>query len=135
MNVLIAEDDPTSSLLLRKSLEKLGHNVVATENGKEAWQKVSQPDGHDFHLLITDWMMPEMDGFDFAENLRKDLRWRDIPVVVVTAKDLTEEDRQRLSGYVEKIIVKGSALSQESLLAEVSQLVESRVSVTEKNKS
>jgi hypothetical protein len=54
-------------------------------------------------------------------------------VVVVTAKDLTEEDRQRLNGYVEKIVVKGVALNQESLLAEVCDLVESRV-VNRKNK-
>ncbi len=70
MNVLIAEDDPTSSLLLRKSLEKLGHSVVAADDGREAWQKVSQPGGHDFHLLITDWMMPEMDGMELLRSVR-----------------------------------------------------------------
>ena len=70
VNVLIAEDDPTSALLLRKSLEKLGHSVVSTGDGKEAWQQVSQSGGHDFHLLITDWMMPEMDGMDLLKTIR-----------------------------------------------------------------
>jgi CheY-like chemotaxis protein len=67
-------------------------------------------------------MMPEMDGFAFLEALRQQDAWRSIPVVVVTAKDLTPEDRQRLNGYVEQILRKG-AYSREALLHEIHRLV------------
>ena len=67
-------------------------------------------------------MMPEMDGFEFVAEIRKHRAWRSIPVLVVTAKDLTPEDRLRLNGYVEKILHK-NALSREELLGEVRDLV------------
>ena len=134
--VLVVEDDEPTREIICDILHRAGWAVETAFNGREGLEKMASSLATSTvpHLILLDLMMPEMDGFDFAENLRKDLRWRDIPVVVVTAKDLTEEDRRRLSGYVEKIIVKGSALSQESLLTEVRQLVESRVAVTEKNK-
>jgi CheY-like chemotaxis protein len=67
-------------------------------------------------------MMPEMDGFAFLEALRQQDAWRSIPVVVVTAMDLTPEDRQRLNGYVEQILQKG-AYSHEELLHEIQLLI------------
>ncbi len=66
--------------------------------------------------------MPEMDGFTFVEELRQQEAWRSIPVVVVTAKDLTPDDCQRLTGSVEQILQKG-AYSREELLREVRDLV------------
>jgi len=57
-------------------------------------------------VIILDLMMPEMDGFEFLEEMRRKAEWRDIPVVVVTAKDLTDADRDRLNGGVERIILK-----------------------------
>jgi len=51
-------------------------------------------------------MMPEMDGFEFLEEMRRNPEWREIPVVVVTARELTDEDRRRLNGGVERIIQK-----------------------------
>ena len=60
--------------------------------------------------------------FEFAHRLREREEWRAIPVVVLTAEDITEADRMRLNGYVEKIILKGS-WSREALMREVSQLV------------
>ena len=66
--------------------------------------------------------MPEMDGFEFVDELRRHESWRAIPIIVITAKDLTPEERQRLSGYVERILQKG-AYSRDSLLGEVRELV------------
>lgn len=77
-------------------------------------------------LILLDLMMPEMDGFQFVTELRKDDRWRSIPVVVITAKDITPEDRLRLNGYVEKILQKETHASEE-LLAEVRELVAASV--------
>ena len=67
-------------------------------------------------------MMPEMDGFEFLEELRKRDEWQAIPIVVLTSKDLTLEERRRLSGNVEKVLQKG-AFSREALLREVRKVV------------
>jgi len=73
-------------------------------------------------LILLDLMMPEMDGFEFLEACRRQLAWRDIPVIVLTAKELTDEDRRRLNGCVEKVLQKG-AYSRQSLLREIRDLV------------
>jgi CheY-like chemotaxis protein len=67
-------------------------------------------------------MMPVMDGFAFVTQLRKAEAWRGIPIVVVTAKDLTDEDRRRLSGEVVGLIQKGGT-DRESLLAQIRECV------------
>jgi CheY-like chemotaxis protein len=77
-------------------------------------------------LILLDLMMPEMDGFEFVNELHKRKPWQSIPVLVITAKDITAEDRQRLNGYVEKILEK-DAYGWEELLAEVRTLMAARV--------
>jgi CheY-like chemotaxis protein len=71
-----------------------------------------------FDILITDLLMPEMDGFGFIRELRKVEAWRAVPVVVVTSKDLTEEDHLQLNGHVRMILEKG-AHSRAELLREI----------------
>ena len=73
-------------------------------------------------LILLDLMLPEMDGFAFIEALRQRDAWRAIPIIVVTAMDLTPEDRQRLNGYVERILQKGAS-SRAEFLREVRDLV------------
>jgi CheY-like chemotaxis protein len=70
-------------------------------------------------------MMPVMDGFEFLSELRENEDWRSIPVVVVTAKDLSPDERQRLDAAAERVLQKGS-YTREGLLAQVRQLVETR---------
>jgi CheY-like chemotaxis protein len=69
-------------------------------------------------LILLDLMMPEMDGFQFLEEVKKQEAWKSIPVIVVTAKELTAADRQRLNGWVQKILQKG-VYSREELLNQV----------------
>jgi CheY-like chemotaxis protein len=71
-------------------------------------------------------MMPEMDGFQFLEEVRTHEEWRSIPIVVVTAKDLTEEDHRRLSASVARVLQKG-LYSREEMMREVRDLVAARV--------
>ena len=118
-SALVVEDDPASRQMMREMLERDGWQVVEAENGRVAMELMqqSQPD-----FILLDLMMPEMDGFDVAARLQQNEAWRDIPVVVLTAKDITEEDRRRLNGYVEKILPK-SAYTAAQLLADVRALI------------
>ncbi len=117
--VLIVEDDAGMRGLLRRRLEKEGWKVIEAENGRAGLEQMekNQPE-----LILLDLMMPEMDGFQFLDEVRKHEGWRSIPVIVVTAKELTPEDRQRLNGSVEKILQKG-AYGREELMREVRGLV------------
>ena len=89
------------------------------ENGQVALERLAEERPA---VILLDLMMPEMDGFEFVEILRQREGWQTIPVVVITAKDLTVQDRLRLQGYVETVLQKG-AYSREELLAEVRDLV------------
>jgi CheY-like chemotaxis protein len=73
-------------------------------------------------VVLLDLMMPEMDGFDFVAAVRADAAWRALPIVVITAKDLSPEDHERLNGSVTRVLQKG-ALSRETLLGEVRDVV------------
>ncbi|MDX1489041.1 MAG: response regulator, partial [Acidiferrobacterales bacterium] len=96
--VLVVEDDARARKILRTRLEKQGWSAIEAENGRAALDCMAEstPD-----VILLDLMMPEMDGFQFLDHVRTDERWRSIPIIVITAKDLTAEDRRRLNGYVE----------------------------------
>jgi signal transduction histidine kinase/CheY-like chemotaxis protein len=110
--VLVVEDHADLRELTRRMLEQEGCVVAEAENGRVALERVAE---NRPELIVLDLMMPEMDGFSFIEALRQNEAWRSIPIVVVTAKDLTVEDRQRLNGYVQYIIHKGSRVREELL--------------------
>jgi PAS domain S-box-containing protein len=118
-NILVIEDDEPTREVIHRTLEKDGWNVSEAENGREGLQKIGdyQPD-----LILLDLMMPEMNGFQFITELRKNVTWQRIPVIVTTGKSLTDADRQHLNGYAERILQK-SAYNREALLREVRDLV------------
>jgi CheY-like chemotaxis protein len=121
--VLVVEDDARTRKILRTRLEKQGWTVIESENGRDALECMAEglPD-----LILLDLMMPEMDGFQFVDQVRTRKGWRSIPIIVLTAKDLNEEDRRRLNGYVEGILQKGT-YKPEELLREVRDAVRARV--------
>ena len=100
---LLVDDDEVVRRSVRQALEPIGWKVTEAENGQVAVDSLTaaRPD-----VIILDLMMPKMDGFEFLDELRGRPDWQDIPVVVITAKDLTDEDRDRLNGGVERIIQK-----------------------------
>ncbi len=117
--VLVVGDGADLRQLLRRALERDGFAVAEAENGRVALDRVGEaPPG----LILLDLLMPEMDGFEFVLELRRRAEWRHIPIVVITAKDLSAEDHQRLNGRVERILDKGGSIC-DSLLAEVRELV------------
>jgi CheY-like chemotaxis protein len=118
--VLVVEDDPATRAMTRNILEKEGWRVSEAENGRVALACMERERPR---LILLDLMMPEMDGFEFADRVRRHPEWRSIPIVVVTARDLSAEERQRLSGYVETILQKAGD-SHEELLLQVRGLLE-----------
>lgn len=88
MRILIAEDDPSSRLLLETTLIRQGHEVVATPNGEDAWEALVRPDAP--RLVIVDWMMPVLDGVSLCRRIRAQLEDRRPYVIILTA--LTERE-------------------------------------------
>ena len=102
---LVVDDDEPSRQMVRQALFKGGWTVVEAENGRVALERiaVTQPD-----LIVLDLMMPEVDGFRFADELSKHEAWKSIPILVMTAKDLSADERRRLHGLVFKVLTKGA---------------------------
>ena len=102
-HAFLVDDDEVVRRSVRQALEPIGWKVTEAENGQVAIEAMTagRPD-----VIILDLMMPKMDGFEFLDEWRGRSEWQDIPVVVITAKDLTDEDRDRLNGGVERIIQK-----------------------------
>jgi PAS domain S-box-containing protein len=113
MDILLLEDDPPTRELMQRTLARDGWRVTPAGDGLAGLARLAEftPD-----LILLDLMMPGMDGFEFVLTLRNNPDWQDIPVIVVTAKTLTDADRDRLNGYVQKILQK-SGFSRQSLLA------------------
>jgi GAF domain-containing protein/CheY-like chemotaxis protein len=121
--VLVVDDDAGLRQLLRRMLEPEGYAVVEADNGRVALERLREVSPS---VVLLDLMMPEMDGFEFVAEFRRHEAWRGIPIVVITARDLSREDHERLNGYVERILQKGAA-SRDQLLGEVRELVASSV--------
>jgi CheY-like chemotaxis protein len=117
--VLVVEDDAAQRLLLRNLLQHENWLVREAENGAAALEQLEREPPN---LIVLDLLMPEMDGFEFVAALKRNAAWSHIPVVVLTAKDLTEEDRQRLNGRVHRILAK-SALEGDQLLEEMRRAI------------
>jgi PAS domain S-box-containing protein len=117
--VLLVEDDVEARSIMARTLEKCGWKVSEANNGQEALDIMEdiQP-----QLILLDLMMPVMDGFGFLAEMRARPEWQNIPVIVITAKDLTSEDRDRLSGCVEEVMEK-KAYTREQLLKRVREAV------------
>ena len=110
-HALVVDDKTENREVLRRALENEGWRVSEAENGQLALDEIaSEPPS----LILLDLMMPVMDGFEFVLEMRRREAAREIPIVVVTAKDVTEEDRQRLNGGVVGLIERGG-LNQDSL--------------------
>ncbi len=116
--VLVIDDDAETRALSRSMLEKAGWAVSEAGNGVEALRMMERDRPS---LIFLDLMMPEMDGFAFAAEVRRHPEWRSIPIVVLTAQDLTKDDRRRLNGNVESILQRGD--SRETLMEHVRDLL------------
>jgi signal transduction histidine kinase/CheY-like chemotaxis protein len=122
--VLIVDDDPEVREMLVRTLERQAWIASTAVDGRAGLDAVAanKPD-----LILLDLMMPRMDGFEFVSELRKQQDWRSIPIIVITAKTLTNEDRLALQGHVQKVLQKGD-FSLDALLTELRDIVKECVS-------
>lgn len=112
-SVAIIEDEPDAARLLRRIIQtRANYQIFEARNGREGLDLIRRecPD-----LILLDLMMPEMDGFSVLSQLKEEDEIADIPVIVITAKDLTAQERRRLSGHVESLLQKGSYTDLEML--------------------
>lgn len=118
-SVLLVEDEAATRERLRSLLTREGWAVAEAENGRVALERLalSRP-----ALILLDLLMPELDGFELIQELRRRPEWRAIPVVVVTAKDLTRAEIDRLNGQVRQVVRK-DCLSLDELAGEIRRLV------------
>jgi len=116
---LVVEDETTTRELMRRILLGEGWVVATAGDGREALERLKgeRPD-----LILLDLLMPEMDGFEFLARLRERRELSDIPVIIVTAADLSAEERRQLQGGVEHVLQK-AAYGQEALISEIRNLV------------
>jgi signal transduction histidine kinase/CheY-like chemotaxis protein len=117
--VLLVEDDAATREVTRGILEKEGWKVIEAENGRVALECMERERPS---VILLDLLMPEMDGFEFTALVRAHPEWRSIPIVVLTAHDLTSAERRRLNGDVETILQKVGD-SREAVLEQLRTLL------------
>jgi CheY-like chemotaxis protein len=124
--VLVVDDEAANRHWLTRILEPAGFTVSLASGGREAIDlaKASPPD-----LVLLDLMMPEVTGFDVVQALRSDSRTEDTPIMILTARHLTEDDKRQLNGHVSTILSRGS-VGGSDLVGLLQQVVENTGTAT-----
>jgi two-component system chemotaxis sensor kinase CheA len=117
--ILVAEDSVTTRALEKSILEAAGYEVVAAADGAAAW-RLLQEGGAD--LLVSDIVMPRMDGFELTEAVRASPRFRELPIVLVTARESERDKARGVEVGADAYLVK-SAFDQKNLLETIAQLL------------
>jgi adenylate cyclase len=118
--ILLVEDDQGSRELMARTLVAENWWVDEAMNGLDALKSIQS---HKPDVILLDLLMPEMDGFELVGMLQRNPEWRELPVIIVTALELTEADRARLNGNVIEVIMK-NATQPEELLKTLQNLIE-----------
>jgi len=127
-SVLIVDDNADDALLISRLLEsKKSYRIYQALDG---WEGLSMARQKTPDLIISDLMMPGIDGFGFVENLKLHPRTKDIPIVVVSAKDITPEERRRLNGHIQAVYQKGS-LHTRTFVDQVIHVIEEKTEVND----
>jgi len=121
--VLLVDDNPDDALLIRRLLE--GRKSYRVYHAKDGWEGLAMARQKLPDLIVSDLTMPGIDGFGLVEELKLDPRTKDIPVVVVSAKDITPDERKRLNGHIQALYQKGS-LPPRRFVDQVVQAIEEK---------
>jgi len=117
--ILLAEDALTTAMLEKNILESVGYSVVIARDGKEALDRSTQ---ERFDLVITDVLMPRMDGFELTTRLKKDAIYKDIPVIIVTTRESDADKRRGLEAGADAYLLK-SEFTSDILLDTIERLL------------
>jgi threonine synthase len=119
--VLLVDDNSDDALLIRRLLE--GYKAYRVYHAKDGWEGLSMARQKLPDLIVSDLTMPGIDGFGLVEELKLDPRTKDIPVMIVSAKDITVDERKRLNGHIQAVYQKGS-LSTKKFVDKVINVIE-----------
>ena len=123
MNVLIADDEPVNRRLLEILLKKWGYSVTVASDGNEAWQALQSDAGH--RIAILDWMMPGMDGIQLCRKIRKDESRPPVYVILLTARQATEDANGRFESVADDYLPKPYAAHElKARLRAASRIIE-----------
>src|SRR5574341_146876 len=125
-SILIIDDNEDDALLIRRLLES--RKAYRLFHARDGWEALAQARQKLPDLIVADLMLPGMDGFGVVEELQLDPRTRDIPIVVVSAKDISPEERKRLNGHIEALYQKGS-LQSRKFVDQVIRVIEEKSGV------
>jgi signal transduction histidine kinase/DNA-binding response OmpR family regulator len=129
VRILLVDDDPVHIMAMKAVLSERGYVVMVAPGGREAIEMLRETAPC---AIILDIMMPEVDGFMVVEEVKKRRETRDIPVIILTAKDITDEDRKRLNGSIQDIVKKGS-FAQEEILEDIKNIFGRRLHIEQKD--
>jgi len=115
MRVLVADDDRLQRSLLETALASWGYEVTCVEDGMRAWELLQG--GEKFSLLITDWVMPELDGVALCRKLRQEMRDPYLPVILLTSREGSDHTIEALNSGADAFLAKPCSTSR--LLAQV----------------
>jgi diguanylate cyclase (GGDEF)-like protein len=120
MKILIAEDQPTAAVYLSRILEKLGHHVALATDGEEAWRILRQGDAP---LLISDWMMPNLDGPDLCRRIRAVGANRYIYIILLTSRDRREDRLKGLRAGADDFLTKPPDADELAVRLEIAERI------------
>ena len=103
---MIVEHDSETRAILRRQLEGYSKLVLEAQNSHQALDILAQESPE---LIISDLMMPEMDGFKLVQQLHQNPQWSSIPIIILTVKELTSIEREQLQGRVKQILQQGGS--------------------------
>jgi CheY-like chemotaxis protein len=124
--ILLVEDNEEIRHMMKSTLERVGWDILQAENGRIGLEVMEKQIPE---LILLDLMMPEVDGFTFLSELRSKDKWRDVPVIILTAKDLSLDERRQLNTSAATIFQK-TAFEQDELLQQIKGLVKERIEET-----
>ena len=105
--IVLVDDEKLARMVTRRRLERMGHRIIEAENGQQALEILQQEKGVD--LIISDWMMPEMDGPTFCEAVKSREELRSIPIILMTALDQPDQIAEGLRRGADDFLTKAAA--------------------------
>ena len=120
MKILVVDDSKAVRGIIKKILKNLGHEVYEADNGEKALELLDEHNW--FDLILLDWNMPGMDGYEFLKIVKKNPEWQNIKIMMVTSKNNQESVLEALNAGADEYLMK--PFDQKMLLTKIEMLME-----------